>query len=86
MTLLQKQIVWQLLNGGTIAKYPLNACRLRDERGVVILKFQEASFKSVKHLLRKRNDSLYVINKNVVRKQRGSTWVKKSYKMITQVS
>lgn len=82
MTHLQKQICWQLLNGGTIAKYPGYPCRLRDTYGIVVMKFNESSFNSLKHLLRRRKDGLFVIDKKEVRKQRGSTWIKKSYKLI----
>lgn len=83
MTKLQKQILWHLLQGGSIAKSIGHGYRLRDSSGTAICKFQAQSFAGIKHLLRKqKNAPLYLINKNEVRKQRGSTWIKKCYKMI----
>lgn len=82
MSKLQKEILFRLLIGGTIASYRDNSYRLRDEKSNVILKFYEPTFSAIKYLLRKRKDSLFVINKNEVRRHRGNTWVKKSYKLI----
>jgi len=85
MTSLQKQIISQLLQDGTIAKYPRYPYRLRDAAGNVQLKFNENTFRSLKNLLRKRKDSLIVIDKNEVRKLRGNAWAKQQYKQSLKI-
>ena len=82
MTPLQKKIIIELLSGGTIANYPRFPFRLRNKKNMPIAKFNENTFYSIYSLLRRRKDSLFVIDKNKVRKLRGSTWIKKYYKSI----
>jgi len=82
MTSLQKQIIIELLAGGSIAKYPRYPYRLRNKACMSVLKFNQNTFSSLKHLLRKRKDSLFVIDKNEVRKLRGNAWAKKYYKSL----
>jgi hypothetical protein len=67
--------------GGTIARNPKYGHRLRDESGTVVIKFYETTFRKIDHLLRKRKDGLFVLDKNEVRKQNGNSWVKKAYKL-----
>ncbi|HEY9362184.1 MAG TPA: hypothetical protein VIQ00_02900, partial [Chitinophagaceae bacterium] len=66
MTSLQKQIIIELFAGGNIAKYPRYAYRLRNQTSEPVLKFNQNTFSSLKHLLRKRKDCLFVIDKNEV--------------------
>ena len=77
-----KKIIIELLCGGAIAKYPRYPFRLRNKKNMPIAKFNENTFYAIKYLLRRRGDSLFVIDKNKARKLRGSTWVKKYYKSI----
>lgn len=82
ITPLQKKIITELLAGGSVAKYPRYPYRLRDQSGSVVLKFNQNTFSSLKNLLRKIKDGLFLIDKNEVRKLRGNSWAKKYYKSL----
>ena len=80
MTHLQKAIVLSLLDGCNIANSCRNGFRLRTPQSAVIAKFYSPTFDSLKPLLRKEKNGLYVLDKRHVRSLHGQAWVKKEYK------
>jgi hypothetical protein len=80
MTSLQKAIVQSLLDGCNIATYRNGNFRLRTANNCVISKFYEPTFDSLKFILRKEKNGLYVIDKKAVRSLHGKTWIKKEYR------
>ena len=81
MTRLQKDTLLLLLNGGSISAGS-NGFRVRNGQHLVELKIKSSSFYTLKYLLRKTKDGLFVINKSEVRKLHGKNWVYQEYKKI----
>lgn len=80
MTSLQKAIVLSLLDGCNIANSSRDGFRLRTPQAHVISKFYAQTFNSIRPLLRKEKNGLYVLDKRHVRTLHGQAWVKKEYK------
>lgn len=78
MTSLQKDTILLLLKGGSISAGS-NGFRVRDAQHLVVWKIKSSSFYTLKDLLRKTRDGLFVINKSEVRKLHGKNWVKREY-------
>lgn len=78
MTHLQKQTLLLLLKGGSIAAGS-NGFRVRNSKHLVELKIKSSSFHTIKYLLRKTKDGLFVMNRTEVRKLHGKSWVKVQY-------
>lgn len=84
MTALQKAIVQSLLEGCNIAAYRNGNFRLRTRNNCVISKFYESTFDSLRFILRREKNGLYVIDKNAVRQLHGKAWVKREYKKLAK--
>lgn len=83
MTPLQKDTVSLLLKGGTITAGS-NGYRVRNALHQVEWKIKRSTFYTLKYLLRRTSDGLFMINKNEVRKLHGSNWIKAEYKKLAQ--
>lgn len=81
MTQLQKQTVSLLLKGGSIA-VGSNGFRVRNAEHHVEWKINSSTFYSLRYLLRKTNNGLFIMNKSEVRKLHGGTWIKMEYKRL----
>ena len=78
MTRLQKDTLLLLLKGGSISAGS-NGYRVRNSKHLVEWKIKSSSFFTIKYLLRKTKDGLFVMNKTEVRKLHGRNWVKVEY-------
>lgn len=78
MTTLQKIILKCLFEDGTIAKNGIRF-RLRDNANNPVSSFTYKTYNSIRFLLRRKN-GLMVLNKSIVRKQHGKSWIKQFYK------
>lgn len=80
MTDAQKHLIIELFKGCAIYGHQ-RGFHLRDtEKNVFIEKVNPRTYRQVKFYLRKRKDGLFVIDKRVVRREHGNTWIKHEYK------
>jgi hypothetical protein len=80
MTYAQKHIITQLLAGCAIYGHQRGFLLRNTESNSFIGKINPRTYRQVKYYLRKRKDGLFVIDKRVVRKEHGNTWIKQLYK------
>lgn len=78
MTDVSKQLITNLLAGCSIYGHQ-RGFLLRGTENNFVSKINPRTYRQVKSYLRKRKDGLFVIDKRVVRKEHGNTWIKQEY-------
>lgn len=76
----QKHIITELFKGCAIYGHQRGFLLRDTERNAFLGKINPRTYRQVKYYLRKRKDGLFVIDKRVVRKEHGNTWIKQEYK------
>ena len=79
MTDVTKILITNLLAGCSIYGHQ-RGFLLRGTENNFVSKVNPRTYRQVKWCLRKRKDGLFVIDKRVVRKEHGNTWIKQEYK------
>jgi len=79
MTDVSKILITNLLAGCSIYGHQ-RGFLLRGTANNFLSKVNPRTYRQVKYYLRKRKDGLFVIDKRVVRKEHGNTWIKQAYK------
>lgn len=78
MTEITKELITNLFSGCSIYGHQ-RGFLLRSGTSFV-RKINPRTYRQVKQYLRRRKDGLFVIDKRVVRKEHGNTWIKQTYK------